>query len=48
MISFFDLSSPIGARALAVAGSLIITVVLLSTAIVPASPAAMLTIGALA
>ena len=48
MISFFDLPSNISARALAAAGSLIITVALMATAIVPASPAVTLTMGALA
>ena len=38
MYSFFELSSTAAARAFAAVGSLIITVVILATAIVPASP----------
>ena len=48
MYSFFELSGTPGVRAAAAAGSLIITMVFMATAIVPASPATALTIGALA
>lgn len=49
MYSFFELSGSNAARtAAAAAGSLIITAVLMATAIVPASPAATFTIGVLA
>ena len=49
MYSFFELSGSHAARtAAAAAGSLIITAVLMATAIVPASPTANLTMGVLA
>ena len=48
MYSFFELSGSQGARLTAAAGSLIITITLMATAIVPASPALNLTMGALA
>ena len=48
MYSFFELSSTAAARVSAAAGALIITVVMMATAIVPASPNASLTMGALA
>lgn len=48
MYSLFELSSAAGTRMLAAAGALIITVIMMATAIVPASPAATFTIGALA
>lgn len=49
MYSFFELSSTVAARAMAAAGALIITVVMMATAIVPASPStAILTVGVLA
>lgn len=48
MYSFFELSGTTGARVAAITGSLIITVVMMATAIVPATPAASLTMGALA
>ena len=49
MYSFFELSGSQAARtAAAAAGSLIITAVLMATAIVPASPTANLTMGVLA
>jgi len=40
MYSFFELSGTPGARAAAAAGSLIITMVFMATAIIPASPSA--------
>ncbi|WP_252258256.1 MAG: hypothetical protein ACMUJI_04910 [Erythrobacter sp.] len=48
MYSFFELSGTTGARIAAAAGSLIITITLMATAIVPASPAATFTLGAIA
>jgi hypothetical protein len=49
MYSFFELSSSVAARAMAATGALIITMVMMATAIVPASPnAATLTVGVLA
>lgn len=49
MYSFFDLSGTTAARVLAATGSLIITVILMAGAIVPASPnIATLTTGVLA
>lgn len=53
MYSFFDLSGTKAARAIAATGALIITVILMAGAIVPASPAAaseivLLTTGVLA
>jgi hypothetical protein len=48
MYSFFELSGTNGARLAAAAGSLIITITLMVTAIIPASPAATFTMGAIA
>lgn len=49
MYAFFEIAGSRAARtAAAAAGSLIITAVLMATAIVPASPTANLTIGVLA
>lgn len=48
MYSFFDLGGTLGARIFAAAGSLIITGVMMATAIVPASPATPFVLGALA
>lgn len=50
MYSFFELASTVAARAMAAAGALIITVLVMATAIVPATPAAnaMLTAGVVA
>jgi len=48
MYSFFELSGTTGARFAAAAGSLIITVTLMASAIIPASPATTFTVGALA
>jgi len=48
MYSFFELSGSAGARITAAIGSMIITIILLTTAIVPASPAANLGVGVLA
>jgi hypothetical protein len=48
MYSFFDQAGKRTQRTLAVAGSLIITVVLMATAFLPASPSTPLITGALA
>ena len=48
MYSFFELSGTQGARFAAAAGAVIITALMMATAIVPASPTATLTMGALA
>ncbi len=48
MYSFFELSSTTGARLSAAAGALIVTALMMATAIIPASPALTLTAGALA
>jgi len=48
MYTFFDQAGSASRRALAVAGSLIITVVLMASAIVPASPSILPITGALA
>ena len=48
MYSFFDLGSAASARFAAAAGAMIVTVLLMATAIVPASPSNPLLIGALA
>lgn len=48
MYSFFELSSTTGARVSAAAGALIVTALMMATAIIPASPAANLSIGILA
>ena len=49
MYSFFDLSSTKAARVMAATGALIITVILMAGAIVPASPnTVLLTTGVLA
>ncbi len=47
MYSFFELSGTTGARISAAAGALIVTALMMATAIVPASPAATLTMAAL-
>ncbi len=48
MYSFFDLGNAASARFAAGAGALIVTVLLMATAIIPASPSTPLMIGALA
>ncbi|MFU7529446.1 hypothetical protein [Qipengyuania sp. ASV99] len=48
MYSFFELSGTAGARFAAVAGALLVTAIMLSASILPATPAATYTIGALA
>lgn len=48
MYSFFAISGTPGARAAAAAGSLIITLAVMTNVLVPASPFTSLTIGALA
>ena len=49
MYSFFELSSTVAARAMAAAGALIITVMIMATTAVPASPdVAISTVGVLA
>ncbi len=48
MYSFFELSSSTGARLTAAAAALIVTAIMMATAIVPASPTVTLTMGALA
>lgn len=48
MYSFFELSGTQGARLTAAMGSLIITAVLMATAIIPATPTTTLSMGALA
>ena len=48
MYSFFELSGTNGARLSAAVGALAITAIMMATAIVPASPAVSLTMGALA
>lgn len=48
MYSFFDLGNAASARLAAGAGAMIVTFVLMATAIVPASPSTTLAIGALA
>ena len=48
MYSFFDLSNAASARFAAGAGAMIVTILLMATAIVPASPATPLVLGALA
>ncbi|MEP3421853.1 MAG: hypothetical protein ABJN35_08980 [Erythrobacter sp.] len=48
MYSFFALSGTTGARMFAGAGALAISAIMMSAAIVPASPAINLTMGALA
>jgi hypothetical protein len=48
MYSFFDLSSPLGARLAAGIGALIISAVAMATVIIPASPAISFSIGAMA
>lgn len=40
MYSFFDLSGTTGSRMVAAAGALIITAIMMATAIIPASPTA--------
>lgn len=48
MYTFFDLGNAASARFAAGAGALIVTVLLMATAIVPASPSTTLALGALA
>lgn len=48
MYSFFDLGNAASARFAAGAGAMIITAVLMATAIIPASPSSPLIFGALA
>ncbi len=48
MYSFFELSSTASARLSAATGALIVTAIMMATAIVPATPAASFTMGALA
>lgn len=48
MYSFFDLGNQASARFAAGAGAMIVTAVLMATAIVPASPNTLFAIGALA
>ena len=48
MYSFFELSGTPGARIAAATGSLIITLTLMASAVIPASPNIQLSIGALA
>lgn len=47
MYSFSNLSGTAGARISAAAGALIVTALMMATAIVPASPTTILTMGAL-
>lgn len=48
MYSFFDQAGTASRRAIAAAGSLIITVILMASAVVPASPSTPLVTGVLA
>ena len=48
MYSFFDLGNQASARFAAAAGAMIVTVILMATAIVPATPASPFITGALA
>ncbi|GMN03994.1 hypothetical protein [Erythrobacter sp. MTPC3] len=48
MYSFFDLGNAASARFAAGAGAMIVTIILMATAIIPASPSSPLILGALA
>ncbi|WP_185960270.1 hypothetical protein [Erythrobacter insulae] len=48
MYSFFDLGNQTSARFVAGAGAMIVTVILMATAIIPASPAIPFATGAIA